>query len=403
MFLRRPFWVAVVGNLSRTPAAVRIYRRMRERYRASLLFLRIPFGSKILIVNDDDTQRRILERSPSVYGGPGAKVRGMSVFQPNAVTIALGKDWIRKRKFNQEAIDRSQHGDFAASIDGTVGDVTLRALGKQQDLIEWDDVSKVFGRISRQIILGHRAIEDERITEDLRKMMRRANWLVLPRKDKDLESLIKRILKYAEAQDPHSLVAHITTGESDELTIIDKCHQVPHWMFAMTDTLAETAMRALALVSLQNDLVAEIRRQPSEDRHKTLNAVISETTRLFPSSPTLGRATLVADVLGDEVIPPGVQVLALVDGWHRDGVRFPDPDRFDLSRPAGFRLQNLAFGGGRQACAGESLARRIGTLFLEQVILNFDVVVRSPRLNVESDLPYRLNPFKVQLVVTDRV
>ncbi|MCK1351369.1 cytochrome P450 [Bradyrhizobium sp. CW7] len=73
-----------------------------------------------------------------------------------------------------------------------------------------------------------------------------------------------------------------------------------------------------------------------------------------PVHRTTMRATAEDVEIGGLTIPRGSFVQVLVAGCNRDAVRFPDPDRFDISRKPS---QNLAFGYGAHFCLGLHLAR----------------------------------------------
>ncbi len=380
---------------------MKIYSRMETKYKSRLLLIRLPFGRRVLLVNDNDTLIRVLENSPEVYGPPGTKVRGMSVFQPNAVTISLAEDWVRRRAANEKVIESASSGSLTKHIDKTVVDIATRTISSSRGMTEWSTVSTAMGQISRQLIFGESSIDDEDLTKTLQRMMRRANWLIFKRKDRDIEGLIERILHYAEQADPNSLVGHFQLA--DKVECVEMCHQVPHWMFAMNDTLSENVIRVMAILAAHPDLLQELRKVNDAERRSKIDAVISETMRLFPSSTTIGRVTLTADILGNQIIPSGVQVLALTEGWHRDPVRFEDPSRFDIARPkSSVRIDHLAFGGGSQNCAGEHLARRICLLFIEAAILSFEFSQRTPTFRNLKSLPPRLNPFRIKLEVLSR-
>ncbi|TYL98847.1 cytochrome P450 [Bradyrhizobium rifense] len=73
-----------------------------------------------------------------------------------------------------------------------------------------------------------------------------------------------------------------------------------------------------------------------------------------PVHRTTMRATAEDVDIGGLTIPRGSFVQVLIAGCNRDAVRFPDPDRFDISRKPS---QNLAFGYGAHFCLGLHLAR----------------------------------------------
>ena len=98
---------------------------------------------------------------------------------------------------------------------------------------------------------------------------------------------------------------------------------------------------------------------------------VDETLRYDTSSQMLARLATEDIELHDQVVPAGSQVLLLAGSANRDGDVFPDPDRFDLDRPATQRadVQQLAsFGMGRHFCLGASLARLEARVALEELV-----------------------------------
>lgn len=89
------------------------------------------------------------------------------------------------------------------------------------------------------------------------------------------------------------------------------------------------------------------------DRSRT-EATVEEILRFDPPLHLFTRyAREEAEAFG-HVFRPGERVGLLLAAANRDPMRFPDPDRFDPTRPGG---PHLAFGGGIHFCVGAPLAR----------------------------------------------
>lgn len=91
------------------------------------------------------------------------------------------------------------------------------------------------------------------------------------------------------------------------------------------------------------------------------------TTRVAPLDSTLGRAQ----------IARGQSVIAVIGAANRDPVRFPDPDRLDLTRKDN---KHLAFGAGGHFCFGAPLARLEGEIAFSTLLRevpNFELASES--------------------------
>jgi len=86
--------------------------------------------------------------------------------------------------------------------------------------------------------------------------------------------------------------------------------------------------------------------------------------------------------LGDVVIPADSLVLVSLLAGNRDSAKFPDADRFDITRPTG---GHLAFGHGLHFCLGAPLARLEGEIAVGTLLERFDV---APAERLDA-LPWR--------------
>ncbi len=109
------------------------------------------------------------------------------------------------------------------------------------------------------------------------------------------------------------------------------------------------------------------RRRIVEDRSLVPNA-IEELLRFEPPSPT--QARYVTQDVGHHgtVLPEGSVVLLLNGSGNRDDRRFPEGDRFDVTRQID---HHLAFGYGLHFCLGAALARLEGRVALDEVLQRF--------------------------------
>ncbi|PSL58002.1 cytochrome P450 [Saccharothrix carnea] len=78
--------------------------------------------------------------------------------------------------------------------------------------------------------------------------------------------------------------------------------------------------------------------------------------------------------LGDVVIPKDSVVVVSLSGGNRDGARFAEPDRLDITRQA---AGHLAFGHGIHYCLGAPLARMEGEIAIGTLLDRFDVALTA--------------------------
>jgi cytochrome P450 len=143
------------------------------------------------------------------------------------------------------------------------------------------------------------------------------------------------------------------------------------------DTTILGAGHLLYLLGKNPEQFARVRAAPTR-----VSAAVHEALRL--GSPVRGFTRVAAAPYdaGGVVIPEGERVLILYGAANRDERRYPDPERFDVTREA---RDHLAFGHGVHRCAGGHLAQ------LELESLLRAVVARVDRIEVGAPEPLLSN------------
>ncbi|WP_327302515.1 cytochrome P450 [Streptomyces sp. NBC_01298] len=135
------------------------------------------------------------------------------------------------------------------------------------------------------------------------------------------------------------------------------------WLYLLLDRHPEARARALAAGPAG-----------SAERREAIQALVSETLRLYPSAWILPRHAVEDDVLGGFAVEAGTDVVVCPYLAHRDPVLWPDPERFDPLRftvpggrpsvPGGY----VPFGIGPRACLGLQFALRESVVLLEHLL-----------------------------------
>lgn len=148
----------------------------------------------------------------------------------------------------------------------------------------------------------------------------------------------------------------------------------------------ETVARLLGWAGVLLAQHPEQRRMLVGDPALLPNAV-EELLRYEAPSPVQGRWTTRDVTLHGVTIPANSKVLLLTGSAGRDERRFPDADRFDVTRHF---ERHVSFGYGIHFCLGAALARLEGRVGLEEVL------ARYPEWNVDEEHAVRLHTSTVR-------
>ncbi|MEJ2869143.1 cytochrome P450 [Actinomycetospora sp. OC33-EN08] len=108
---------------------------------------------------------------------------------------------------------------------------------------------------------------------------------------------------------------------------------------------------------------------------------INEALRLETPVPQFTRVLTDDHEIDGVALPAGSRVALLYGSANRDERKYPDPDRFDITRKPS---DHLAFGRGEHVCVGMHLARLEMSALLERLaerVGRFEIVSRTPMIN----------------------
>jgi cytochrome P450 len=266
--------------------------------------------------------------------------------------------------------------------------------------------------VTRRIVLGEAAGDDEELSDLLGQLMDKAN----PPGGGSPELLDRYAAKldaYVAAGEPGSLVGLF--GDAPVTPDTKPAGQVTHWLFALGDTLAINAFRCLALLAAHEDERARVLEElagvalesaAGVASLKRLEACLQEAMRLWPTTPMLSRET-VGDVDWDGVTVPGGTQLLIVNTFnHRDRETFDFADRFapdewiDGDAAGDWRFNH--FSHGPQGCPGADTALFVGKAMLATLLRDRDVNLLQPKLDSARPLPHMLDFFELRFQLENR-
>jgi len=406
VFTKNRFWTFVFDAADSDAHLVKFCQQLRSKYRSDLIYIRM-IGGKSLLVFSESGIRRVLNYSPSIYGDADLKAKGMSHFQPNALTISQGEEWKDRRRFNEAVLnsDRGVHEYADAFLEAIKREVGF-SLGQIGRYFGWEDFDRLFKRIMLQVIFGTAARTDSELPDWLHKMMLESNRIFLLGKSKEFDAFYGKILSYLASPEPCSLTALCPHAPQTDSTRVE--NQIPHWMFAMMETLATNTLRALALILAHPSVEARVRLKINKNQSFSavdihsftyLEGCLQEAMRLWPTTAMLGRKTLIEDQLCGALIPAKTQVIILNTFNHRDVETHYFADSFKpelwLERKADYHFNHLS--NGTQVCAGKNLALFIGTAVLAEFLRQGRYKLCRPALNSAHPLPHSFNEFQTKL------
>lgn len=406
LFTPNRFWTGVWDRLQPDPAAVKFVSRLRRKYHSDYLYLRV-MTKQTLLVLDPEGIRHVLDHSPEIYADAKLKRKGMAHFQPQAVTISRGPVWHDRRRFNEAVLDsdRALHR-YAETFLGIIGDEVSK--GVQSEQLVWDDVARLFDGMTLQVIFG-RGLHDASSLKALRQMMKESNRAFALKKSSVFDAFYVNLRHRRELAPEDSLAGLCRHAPVTSLTRPDG--QIPHWLFAMADTLAINSARTLALIATFPKDEARVREEMAKADLDTVEGVhalaylegcIQEAMRLWPTTPMLVRESVAPDRLGGVSLAPGTQVLILNSFNHRDRERVDGADRFTPERwlqrdRPDYRFNHLS--NGAQVCAGKSLALFLSKAVLARLLAGYRFNLQRPPLDRRKPLPYLYNHFDLRLTI----
>ena len=213
-----------------------------------------------------------------------------------------------------------------------------------------------------------------------------------------------RIYLGAAAPDSRTLAGLCGWGPQTQLTPTE--NQIPHWMFALWETLATNTVRALALIVSHHAVEQSVRQEMAAadlataegiNSLKYLEGCVQEAMRLWPTTPMLLRQVIEDETLSGEALPYNTQVLIPNTLHHRDRETYPLADTFAPETWANGSPHPLFnhFGGGAQACAGRELALFLAKAVLTNLLTSGHYTLERPPLDPRRPLPRAYNYFKV--------
>jgi len=381
IFRRRPAAVGIATRTNVDGQAVGLLAGLRRKHGPRPLWVRIVKDPALLLLSVDDV-RRALEGSPEPFASdPPGKKRGMAAFQPDALTISRGDLWAARRRFAEQVL--GDHG-----LDERFVGVVEEELAGLAGTLDLEGLQARYRRITRRIVLGDAAADDEQLSDDLATLMEQANGMPAQRKD-PYDAFAARVAEYVARGEEGSLAGR--AAQTDAEPDVRVPGQLTHWLFATADTLSTNVIRALALACTHPDATDD------------LGATLHEAMRLWPTTAMLARETTSTLTWDGVRVDAGTQAVIVNAFHHRDRERLGErADRFSpeawvdgtFAEDWGFNH----FSHGPQGCPGTNLALLLGAASLDALLAR-EPALERPQLDPAKPLPHMLNPYALRFTL----
>jgi cytochrome P450 len=202
-----------------------------------------------------------------------------------------------------------------------------------------------------------------------------------------------RIAKRDESPGGNLLTAMVDAEvEGDKLNELEIATFFVLLMSAGNDSTRATYSATMLELLRNPELMQQVREHP-----ELIDAVVEEGLRCYPAFAFMARAATKDTELHGKTIKENDRLLLWYIASNRDETVFPNPHKFDITRP-GLADQHQAFGGrGKHFCLGANLARLELKLWIQQTLERFPDLaldgeptrVRALFLNQYNSIPVR--------------
>src|ERR1700758_2552091 len=202
-----------------------------------------------------------------------------------------------------------------------------------------------------------------------------------------------RIAQRDDSQGRNLLSAMVDAEvEGDKLNELEIATFFVLLMSAGNDSTRATYSATMLELLRNPELFAHVREHP-----ELIDAVVEEGLRCYPAFSFMARAAAKDTELHGKTIKENDRLVLWYIASNRDESVFPNPHKFDITRP-GLADQHQAFGGrGKHFCLGANLARLELKLWIQQTLERFPDLeldgeparVRALFLNQYNSVPVR--------------
>ncbi|WP_338890187.1 cytochrome P450 [Rhodococcus sovatensis] len=405
---RRRVAMKILEKFDADSIALKTVTKLRAEFGSGPVELDIP-GRTVVVVLDPDDASNILDDTPARFTAANREKRSaLAPFQPRGLLISNDRARRSRRPVNEAALEtpetlHSMARPFATAIDEEMSSFVVES--RRNPEFDAGQFTSVWWCAVRRITLGDAARDDSSLTDALWTLRTAGNWsYFFPNRHRLRDRFFDGLYNYAENVEENSLLAALDSRARGAAT--DPVGQIPHWLFAF-DAAGIATIRAFALLVTHPEQMAEARREIDGADPKSphplpfLRSCVLESLRLWPTTPTILRDSVVDTYWGDDrmKIRSGSAFLIYTPAFHRDTHTLDYADSFLPSVWLDGRAESqrgfLPFSSGPAGCPGRNIALFAASTALAQLVAGFGNyrLTSTPQLTPSYPMPATFDHF----------
>jgi len=173
LFNKRELPTRIAAGLGADHLGYRLVADLVETHGPGPFYVRVATDEALLVHAPEDL-KFVLGGSPDPFASdPEPKRKGMSAFQPDALTISRGDVWAQRRQFADAVLEPGNPvHTLAPAFVTAAAEAAAELVGADAD---WETVDAVFQRLTRRVVFGDHAAGDTRLMELLGELMSQGN------------------------------------------------------------------------------------------------------------------------------------------------------------------------------------------------------------------------------------
>lgn len=188
---------------------------------------------------------------------------------------------------------------------------------------------------------------------------------------REMRQYMEGIMELRRQQPADDLIsALVAGGQKEDLTAEDIISFCRLLLIAGNETTTNLIGNGMIALLENPEQMRVLRERPA-----LIPNAVEEMLRYDPPAQALFRQTTEEVTLSGVRLPAGTQVMPLIASANRDSRRFPDGERFDVTRDA---QGQIAFGYGIHFCIGAPLARLEARVVLEELLATVSALAYAP-------------------------